>query len=204
MIRHVEHGPDSVIILYVKGDVDLDTRSSLEAALDHAFAQGVSYLVINLMATSYIDSEGLACLIATYRRAEQSRVHVALVVTDERLISLFRITRLDELFRVYESDDVAVSGMRELQGASAVGMTTTTVGETSDPPAAANMAIYDGTQEGDPATPLTTAEATVSGQADAEPQALVDAGMSTEEPVAPPPGAEARENQGKAIAGESA
>ena len=55
----------------------------------------------DLTNTSFIDSTGLAALVAGNNRAKAAGGSVRVVCTQPRILKLFRITALDEVFTIY-------------------------------------------------------------------------------------------------------
>jgi len=65
----VETGDDGFVVL-ARGDVDLDTVNDFQAAVDAALERGPATLTFDLSGTSFIDSSGLAVIVAASNRAK--------------------------------------------------------------------------------------------------------------------------------------
>jgi anti-sigma B factor antagonist len=97
-------------VLAVSGEVDVATRSALQAPLDACIDAGESTLVVDLRAVTFIDSTGLAVLVAALKRCREAGGDLRLVADSPRLLQLLAITGLDQTFSVSESPGAAVQG----------------------------------------------------------------------------------------------
>jgi anti-sigma B factor antagonist len=98
----------------VWGEVDLYAAPDLGEALA-SLPHEVRHVLVDLSQVGFIDSVGLATLVAAARRLEERQGRMLLVVDDARVRRLLAVTGLDRFFSVRSSDaDTA----RELVGAS--------------------------------------------------------------------------------------
>ena len=100
----VVRGPDCAMVS-VAGELDIATAPELVAALDTAAALPAATVVVDLLATSFIDSTGLTMLFRAHKRfAEQSRAFSLVVGPDnvevQRVIDLMGF---DEVFTLHPS-----------------------------------------------------------------------------------------------------
>jgi anti-sigma B factor antagonist len=91
-------------VLSVGGDVDNDTAPQLREAIAAAFGEGVQRVVVDLSETDFLDSSGLGALVgASKEHSDESALR--LVCPRPQLRKLFEISRLNEIFEIF--DDVA-------------------------------------------------------------------------------------------------
>jgi anti-sigma B factor antagonist len=99
-------------VLAVSGEVDVYTAPSLRDRIAELLDGGKRKLVIDLGGVEFLDSTGLGVLVAGLNRAREVGGSLSLVCPQERVLKLFRITGLDEVFTVHSTvDDAALSGM---------------------------------------------------------------------------------------------
>lgn len=79
-------------------DSRADFRESAVALLD-AMPEGAGLLVINLAATTHVDSAGLGALMLIQRRAAERRQTIVLRNPTEELRFLLVLTKLHDLFQ---------------------------------------------------------------------------------------------------------
>lgn len=87
-------------ILPLEGEIDLHVSPRIAAELDALINTKPEKLVIDLSKVSYIDSAGLAVLIAGMQKVEAYRGKLYLVGMQENIQLLFTTSRLDQAFRI--------------------------------------------------------------------------------------------------------
>jgi anti-sigma B factor antagonist len=102
---------ESQLVLTVVGEVDVHSAPHLRDRLFSLIDAGAKSLVVDLSKLGFIDSTGLGALVAARNHAEKSSAALRLVCSSERLLKLFRITGLHEVFAIYPSlSQAAASG----------------------------------------------------------------------------------------------
>lgn len=102
-----------VTVVDVVGEVDLSSAPGLSDQLAALFDAGRRLVLVDLTEVTFLDSTGLGTLVAGRNRAEEVGGRLPLVATGDRVLKLFRITGLDEVFEIYPSLDAATSGLGE-------------------------------------------------------------------------------------------
>ncbi|MBB3086586.1 STAS domain-containing protein [Geodermatophilus sabuli] len=95
--------------LVVAGEVDSSSAPALRTAVDDAFAAGVSELVVDLGAVTFLDSAGLCVLAGAHRRAEEECVRLRVLACNRAVIRPLQITGLWELLAVEQVEPGAGS-----------------------------------------------------------------------------------------------
>jgi anti-sigma B factor antagonist len=96
--------------LAVRGELDLAAAPGLRERLYAAADQSSGPLVIDLLAVTFIDSTALGVLIGTQERCQERGIDLRLVLEDARILKIFEITGLTELFAI--SSTVAEAATR--------------------------------------------------------------------------------------------
>lgn len=98
-------------VISVSGEVDLHSapqlRDRLTAALD---AHGAA-VVLDLSEVGFLDSTGLGVLVAARARANECGGAIPLVCTQDRILKLFTITGLDNVFDVHSTVKDALAAL---------------------------------------------------------------------------------------------
>ncbi|MGX7681372.1 STAS domain-containing protein [Jatrophihabitans sp. DSM 45814] len=105
---------DDQVVIEVRGEVDLHSATHLRDRLISAIDDGSKIVIVDLTNLGFIDSTGLGALVAARNRAEEKGATLRLACAAERLLKLFRITGLHEVFSIYSS-------VSEAAGADATG-----------------------------------------------------------------------------------
>jgi anti-sigma B factor antagonist len=96
-------------VLAVAGEVDVYTAPALRDRIADLLDKGQQRLVIDLGGVEFLDSTGLGVLVAGLNRAREVGGSLSLVCPQERVLKLFRITGLDEVFTVHSTVDEALA-----------------------------------------------------------------------------------------------
>ena len=96
-------------VLEVSGEVDVYTAPALRDRITDLLDAGQHLLVVDLGGVEFLDSTGLGVLVAGLNRAREVGGSLALVCPQERVLKLFRITGLDEVFTVHSTVDEALA-----------------------------------------------------------------------------------------------
>jgi anti-sigma B factor antagonist len=95
-------------VVTVAGEVDVASAPMLRNRLEEAIERGTPLLVVDLSTVTFIDSTGLGVLIGASKRIDHSGSTMRLVVSEPRILKLFEITGLTDLFSIVPSVEQAV------------------------------------------------------------------------------------------------
>ena len=106
------HGRDGIEVIDVQGEIDIYTAPRLRELLIDLVSKGSYQLVVNLDKVGFLDSTGLGVLVGGLRRVRAHDGSLDLVCTQQRILKIFRITGLTEVFGIYETVDQAIAARR--------------------------------------------------------------------------------------------
>ena len=100
-------------IVAASGEIDVAAAPDLREQLVSLIADGAHRVVVDLEEVDFIDSTGLGVLVGAVRRARGADGDVRLVCTNSRLLKVFEVTGLDEVFVIAGSaaDAAAAPGV---------------------------------------------------------------------------------------------
>jgi anti-anti-sigma factor len=91
-------------LVRITGELDLSNARELTEALGHAVPDDVTLVVVDLSATTYLDSAAIAAFFRLSQRLRDRRQDVRLVVPDGSPIrAVIELTRLSQVIPVDES-----------------------------------------------------------------------------------------------------
>ena len=96
-------------VLPLKGEIDLHVSPSVTASLNAMIEKKPRRLVVDLSDVTYIDSAGLAALIEAMQKVEGYSGKFLLAGLQETVRSIFEISRLDQVFRIFPDADAALA-----------------------------------------------------------------------------------------------
>ena len=100
VFRIDEHqASDGTLILSLYGDLDIQTAPTFTERLHAAIAPGAK-LVLDFNALDFMDSSGLAVLLAATKHAREQSCDISLVRPQDGLLRLFRVAGVDTMLPV--------------------------------------------------------------------------------------------------------
>ena len=103
------HTRDGIEVVDVEGEIDVYTAPRLRELLIDLVSKTSYQLVVNLDKVGVLDSTGLGVLVGGLRRVRAHDGSLDLVCTQQRILKIFRITGLTEVFGIYETVDQAIA-----------------------------------------------------------------------------------------------
>ena len=96
-------------VVSVSGEVDLFTAPEFKQRVMAPIARGVEHVIVDLTATTFVDSSSLGVLIGAHRRLKSRDGRLVVACREEAIIKTFRITGLDTVFTLTDSVEAAIS-----------------------------------------------------------------------------------------------
>jgi anti-sigma B factor antagonist len=95
-------------VVEVDGEIDVSSADALRDQLSGLLERDRTDLVIDLRAVTFMDSTGLGVLVGTLKRVRLAGGQLQLVIDSERLLKVFRITALLQVFTVHDTLEAAL------------------------------------------------------------------------------------------------
>ncbi|WP_444542254.1 STAS domain-containing protein [Cellulomonas phragmiteti] len=96
-------------VVHVAGEIDVASADRLRESVAQLLSDGRTDLVVDLSAVTFMDSTGLGLLVGTLKRVRLAGGRLVLVVDSERLLKVFRITGLTQVFTIHDTLDAALA-----------------------------------------------------------------------------------------------
>lgn len=100
-------------VVIVAGEIDLTNAENLRDALLSALNAGARGLVVDMSATTFIDSAGVSALVRASRRAAATEATVRLAVTAPGVLRVLSLVGIDQLIEVHPSVSEALASLPE-------------------------------------------------------------------------------------------
>jgi anti-sigma B factor antagonist len=105
----------SATVVVAEGEIDLSTIPELSEVLDGLINDGKVDLIVDMTAVNFIDSTGLGVLVGARKKALAQDGSVQLASLQAKVLKIFQITQLTEIFPVHDSvADAIASGSGHL------------------------------------------------------------------------------------------
>lgn len=108
-VHSFEEGGRTVV--QVGGEIDVYTAPVLRERLAALHESGQHDLVVDLRAVRFMDSTGLGVLVGVLKRVRLAGGSLSLVIDSERILKVFRITALTQIFDIFDSVGDALAAM---------------------------------------------------------------------------------------------
>lgn len=98
-----------IVVIDVDGKIVLGEGDvEIKQAVDDLLKKGSNNLVLNLAKVPYIDSAGLGEIMRCFTALRRNGGNFKLVSPNQRIIDLFSITKLLNVFDIYDSEAAAI------------------------------------------------------------------------------------------------
>lgn len=105
----IKNRQNDVTILEIQGVIKLgESAREFSSYLEKVLNDETGPVMINFESINYMDSTGLGELIGYLQKFEDKHRKMALVRPSHRILALLKITKLDTVFKIFESRDDAL------------------------------------------------------------------------------------------------
>ena len=101
------------IIISLRGEIDLDSASSVYGRVRTEIDKGDRGLLLDLEELDFIDSSGLQILLRLKETLKKIGKEILIVNPSNQIMNLFQLTGFDKLFRIFTNTDEALSQLRD-------------------------------------------------------------------------------------------
>ena len=104
---------DSVVkyglaILLVDGKMDIINAQDLKTTIEEHLSSGISKFIIDLEEVPYVDSSGIGVLVSSFTTIRKAGGSLKLTDLSEAVGEMLKLTRLDEFFEIYDTQEDAI------------------------------------------------------------------------------------------------
>src|SRR5271156_6780483 len=89
---------DGVPVIVVSGEIDLATAPELRTRIQRELAAGHPRIIIDLLGVSFLDSTALGVMVGGLKQCRAAGGDLELLVAEARILKIFDITGLSEVF----------------------------------------------------------------------------------------------------------
>ncbi len=97
------------VVVDLQGEIDLHQSPQLHERLVEVCKSKPKVLVLNLAEVVYMDSSAVGTLVHTYRTVTGYKGRLALAGMQDRVRSVFEISRLDKYFQIFADVEAALA-----------------------------------------------------------------------------------------------
>ena len=105
---------DALVVRFVDRTFDAHAAASFRDQIDEVIGEGHHHIVLDLSIVEFLDSTGLGAVVSTLKRLN-GRGMLVLCGLRDSVRNVFRLTRMDRVFTILETDEQAVEHIERLQ-----------------------------------------------------------------------------------------
>jgi len=110
-IERTEEG--NVTVVALEGVIRLgESARAFSTYLEELLEEGAETVLLDFTAIDHVDSTGLGELVGYLQRFTEQGRRLALLKPHRRILNLLKLTRLDEVFAIYEDREAALAELR--------------------------------------------------------------------------------------------
>jgi anti-sigma B factor antagonist len=102
-------GGGDCAVLRVTGEIDVYTAPLLRERVIRLVDDGARHIIADLRGVTFLDSTGLGVLVGSLKRLRSHQGSLRVVINADRILRIFRITGLVNVFALHPSVEEAVS-----------------------------------------------------------------------------------------------
>lgn len=106
-VHTVVHGDQ--VVVQVAGEIDVYTAASLREKLADLIDADHTDVIVDLTGVTFMDSTGLGVLVGALKKVRGYGGRLQLVIDQEKVIKVFRITALTQVFTIHETLEAALA-----------------------------------------------------------------------------------------------
>ncbi len=91
--------------------LDASTAADFKKNVLEQVAEGKNKIVLNLKQVDFIDSSGLGAIVTILKRVSEDG-DLCICSPTEPVKNMFKLTRMERVFRIFETEDEAVEAMK--------------------------------------------------------------------------------------------
>lgn len=104
-----EQEGDGVVVVVVRGEVDIRTAPELRDCLSQVVEGGAQQVVLDLSDVDFLDSTALSVMVGAHKRLSKAGSALLVVAATEAVQRVLAVTGLGRVFSVHESRADALS-----------------------------------------------------------------------------------------------
>jgi anti-anti-sigma factor len=104
---------EAKVVVVDQTRIDYETSPAFQERLLQTIDAGPNCIVLDLSAVKYISSAGLRALVVASRKAKDANGKIAIAALQPLVLEVFKISRFDVLFSVYETVDAALTALQD-------------------------------------------------------------------------------------------
>jgi anti-sigma B factor antagonist len=95
-------------LVTIQGRLDAAAAPTFKQRITDVISQGNVRLVLHIAHVSFMDSTGLGALVSAFKAARKANGDISIVAPSPQVQKLFKLTAMDRVFRIFQSQHEAL------------------------------------------------------------------------------------------------
>ena len=100
------------------GRFDQHARLEFKGRIDHAISEGYRFVVLNMVAVTFVDSAALGWLVLAQRRFQRISGRMCIIAPTGFVRDILQLTEIGEWIPIYSSEDEALLAFQSTNSSS--------------------------------------------------------------------------------------
>ncbi len=114
IVTHVRHINAAISIIDIQGDLASSAENVLMDAYAEVSTPTTRVILLNFTELAYMNSSGIGLLVTLLIRVNRQKQHLLCYGLSEHYRHIFRLTRLDDAIRIYNTEGDALAAANKL------------------------------------------------------------------------------------------
>src|SRR2546429_7000103 len=114
VVMNVRHVSSTTSIIDIQGDLSAFAEPVLMDAYTQASSPTTRIVMLNFTGLAYMNSSGIGLLVTLLIRINRQKQHLLCYGLSEHYRHIFRLTRLDDAIRIYNTEGDALAAANKL------------------------------------------------------------------------------------------
>jgi anti-sigma B factor antagonist len=110
MALQTEQLPEGICLITMPPFLDVSNHAAIREEILDVLTEG-QHVLLDLGETDFIDSSGIAVLLAIYRQAKENSASLTLCCPNTRVLTSLHLVRMENMVGIYSSRDEAVKAI---------------------------------------------------------------------------------------------
>jgi len=107
-----KHQQGDVTVVVIEGVIKVGESAQLfSETLTEIIDGGAGAVLIDMNGIDYVDSTGLGELVGYLQQFKTQGRHLALLRPQRRILNLLKLTKLDEVFQIFNDEEAAIGAL---------------------------------------------------------------------------------------------
>lgn len=106
---------DALIIRLLDSRLDAHCADDFRQEMSGFVSDGNRWIILNMSKVEFVDSSGLGAIVALFKSMEQED-SLIICGTTEAVTRMFKLTRMNKVFRMFEKEEEAVGALAGITG----------------------------------------------------------------------------------------